>query len=177
MIQLGFVFEKTHDMEVAARAVLDTFHKDIECLKFSYAMDADGASWIELDGQVKDWRPVLSHHYGSASLVLPEYHGLTALPVRMTIEKEHDCFGFQFGFQEENLTTWSLDQQEAIFMEDMRRVADKSNALYAFCDFDAEIEHPIAERERINREYAIVYWSKQQIFLKNAWKVDGLTNR
>ncbi|UKS57485.1 Imm64 family immunity protein [Exiguobacterium acetylicum] len=177
MIQLGFVFEKTHDMEVAARAVLDTLHKDIQCLKYSYAMDKDEACWIEQDGQVKEWRPLLNHYYESASLVLPEYHGLRTLPIRMTIEQEPDCFGFRFGVQEENLTTWSLDQQEAIFMEDMRRIADRSNAFYAFCDFDAEIEHPVTERERINREYAIVYWSKQQIFLKNAWKIDGMTNR
>ncbi|MGX9807833.1 Imm64 family immunity protein [Exiguobacterium acetylicum] len=177
MIHLGFVFEKTHDMEVAVRTVLDTFHRDIQCLKFSYAMDTDGANWIEQDGQVKDWRPLLSHHYGNALLVLPEYHGLTKLPVRMTIEKEQDCFGFLFGFQEENLSSWSLDQQETIFMEDMRKFSDRSNALYAFCDFDAEIEHSIIEREHINREYAIVYWSKQQVFLKNAWKIDGLTNR
>ena len=177
MIQLGFVFEKTHDMENAARAVLDTFHKDIECLKFSYAIDADGAYWIEQDGQVKDWRPLLSHHYGSASLILLEYHELTTLPVRMTIEKEPDCFGFQFGFQEEHLTAWSLDQQETIFMEDMQKIADHSNALYAFCDFDAEIEHATTERKRINREYAIVYWSKQQAFLKNSWKIDGFTDR
>jgi len=95
----------------------------------------------------------------------------------MMIEKEPDCFGFRFGFQEENLTAWSLDQKETIFMEDMQRIADRSSALYAFCDFDAEIEHPITEREHINREYAIIYWSKEQTFLKNGWKIDGFTSR
>ena len=177
VIQVGFVFEKTENMENAARTVLDAFHSDIRVLGYSYATDIDGSHWGEEKGLPKDWRPLLSHHYGNASLVFSAYHGLTTIPVRMTIEKEPDCFGFQFGFQEENLTAWSLDQQETIFMEDMQRIANRSNALYAYCDFDAEIEHLITERERINQEYAIVYWSKEQTFLKNAWKIDGFTDR
>ncbi len=177
VIQVGIVFETMHDMENAARTVLDAFHSDIQFLGYSYAKDIEGSHWSEEKGLPKDWRLLLRHHYGNASLVFSAYHGLKTVPVRMTIEKEPDCFGFRFGFQEENLTAWSLDQQETIFMEDMQRIADQSNALYAFCDFDAEIEHPITERERIKREYAIVYWSKQQSFLKNAWKIDGFTDR
>lgn len=177
MIHLGFVFEKKHDMENAIRAVLGTFHPDIHYLRFGYATDPDGSQWIEKKGLVKDWSPLLDNYYGNASLVLTAYHGLLTVPVRMTIEKEPDCFGFQFGFREENLIPLTIDQQEAIFMKDMQRIADSSTALYAFCDFDAEIEHAITERKRINREYAIVYWTKQQAFSKNPWKIDGFTNR
>ena len=177
VIQVGFVFEKTEDMENAARTVLDAFHSDIRVLGYSYATDIDGSHWGEEKGLPKDWRPLLSHHYGNASLVFLAYHGLTTIPVRMTIEKEPDCFGFRFGFQEEKLIPLTTDQQELMFMEDMQRIADRSNALYAFCDFDAEIEHPITEREHINREYAIIYWSKEQTFLKNGWKIDGFTDR
>ncbi len=177
VIQVGFVFEKTEDMENAARTVLDAFHSDIRCLGYSYATDIDGSHWGEEKGLPNDWRPLLSHHYGNASLVFSAYHGLTTIPVRMTIEKEPDCFGFRFGFQVEKLIPLTTDQQELMFMEDMQRIADRSSALYAFCDFDAEIEHAITEREHINREYAIVYWSKEQTFLKNAWKIDGFTDR
>lgn len=164
-------------MENAIRKVLDAFHTDIQCLRFSYARDAEGSHWVVEEGLVKDWRPMLTNYYGNASLVLTAYQGLTILPVRMTIEKEQDCFGFQFGFREESLIPLTIDQQEVIFMKDMQRIADRSSALYAFCDFDAEIEHPITEREHINREYAIIYWSKEQTFLKNSWKIDGFTSR
>lgn len=177
LIQVGFVFEKTQDMEHAVRMVLDAFHSDIRCLRYSYATDIDGSHWNEEKGLPKDWRPLLNHQYGNASLVFSAYHGLITVPVRMTIEKEPDCFGFRFGFHEEKLIPLTTDQQELMFMEDMQRIADRSSALYAFCDFDAEIEHAITKREHINREYAIIYWSKEHTFLKNGWKIDGFTNR
>lgn len=177
MINVGFVYTELDDLHNQLEKLLQVLTaKQAILLKWKVCLDDVGKEWIEQKEHL-DLPTFIKGYYGELFLQFKLISMPTPLEVRLSLQKEGEFCGFVFHFSEKDFKNHSIDEKEVVFCAFIKRVADYISFKYAYCDDEAEIEvHPNLV-DTINTKYSIIYWPLKEQFIKNAWKIDGLTPR
>lgn len=177
MVTIGFVYDDVSHGTVELENIMQELERWGASVEgYVYALDADGEQWVEKQQSDMDFYSLMNYYYGNITGKLVDSKGTQNLCFELAIQKEVDFYGFVIRLNAQDTEKYSVQELEEILINWTQQLMAVSNVNYAYCDFDAEVDFHPREIKKINKRYSIVFWPEKQL-IKNAWKIDGFSNR
>lgn len=182
LLSVGLVYDDTKNITTELQKLIAYFSSlDSEVISFKVSEDSDGERWLEnLEGNL-DFDLITNRYYGEIVMRLKSFHNITNRSMTISIHKEEAFFGYLLMFDLTQLENQcSLKTLNKLMTELAKGIYTKTKYNYAFCDHDAEIEYEPAAYKEWSSNYSLVIIPRddeQFEIVKNAWNIDGITER
>lgn len=182
-ICVGLVYDEFSSIQNELQNIIDYLIKVKTIIVNSkVALDEDGNEWIEKYSSNINCELLAKYYYGEINGSISNFNGAEQMPIKISIQKEKDFFGYIFYFDDIQLRKlFSIDEIEKIILDFIYELKSLSftQFKYAFCDHDADVEYHPKRKKKIDKSYSLVYWPKkdQNLIIRNSWKIDGITQR